>query len=451
MTSRINDLLIRSFLLLVIFSLASYAESPCRSEWTKKIVPGIVYQHIKKTMPGGYLHIHIIRIDLNNRKISVKPELAKGTIGSLERTSRMARRCNAIAAINGSFFEARKKLHLPVGFMIIDGEVVNKSILERTTVGITAAKKVIFGIPKIKGYALNLENKKSVPIWGVNRPRKKDEVVVFTDEYGGCTRTNKAGKELVVDASGIVTEISSGDSSIPKDGFVVSLHGWSKDFASKTRVGDRLGLIYDLADQWKDVQQAITGGPLLVRDGQAIHGESIKSEKFTGDILPPNSRTALGVTKDGELLFVVVDGRYPLSIGVTYDDLAEIMKEAGADNAVGLDGGHASTMYVDGQVVNYPMNGYEAPVSNALLVTYDGWKLASAMRKVLTYIYVYKPPSQDLVDALIKGADMSPTAYVPRPEDYGMWGLYDIYNRVIKPVVPVFYVPQLTGTLEAER
>jgi hypothetical protein len=138
---------------------------------------------------------------------------------------------------------------------------------------------------------------------------------------------------------------------------------------------------------------------------------------------------------------VVVDRQYPVSRGVTYDELANIMKDAGAVDAMGLDGGHASTMYLNGKVVNYPLNGSEARVSNALLVTYDGWKLASVPRQVLTYIYAYKPPSRELIENLIRAADMSPTAYVPRPEDYGLWGLYDIYNRVLRPIVPVFPAP----------
>ena len=442
MTSRINETLLKTSLLLILFSRPCLAEDIDRSVLKQDIMPGLTYSHITKMTPGGMLHIHVLKIDLKNEKISVRPELAKGIIGSLERTSGMARRCNAIAAINGSFFEARDTLHLPVGFMVIDGQVVNKSILERTAVGITGSKKIIFGIPKTKGYVMDLANRKSVPIWGVNRPGKGDEVIIYTDEYGESTGTDGQVMEMTVNASGKVTRISGGDSSIPRDGYVISLRGWSRDFASKTKVGDTMGLVYGLAEQWKDVWQAITGGPLLVKDGKTTHDESIRNEKFSGDLLPPNSRTAVGVTKDNELLFVVVDGRYPKSVGVTYDELAGIMKDEGAEDAMGLDGGHASTMYVDGKVVNDPLSGHEARVSNALIVTYDGWKPALAQGQVLTYIYEYKPPSKELVEALVKGADLSPTSYIPRPEDYGTWGLYDIYNRVIRPVTDMFITRQ---------
>jgi exopolysaccharide biosynthesis protein len=412
--------------------------------WNKKIVPGINYSHIKKITENGPLHVHIIKIDLKNGKIKVHPKLANGVIGSLERTSDIALRNNAIAAINGSFFEVRKKLHLPVGFMVIDGQVVNKSILPRTAIGITDNKEIVFGIPRIKGYAINRKNNKSVEIWGINRPRKNNEVIIFTKEYGDRTKTNQFGNEIIVSNDGVVSAITNGNSPIPNDGFVVSLHGWTREFAKKTNISDKIDLVYDAADEWKNVKQAITGGPLLVKDGAPVHKESLVNENFKNDMLPPNSRTAIGVTKDNELIFAVVDRRYKLSKGVTYDELAEIMKQAGAENAIGLDGGHTSTMYLNGNVVNFPLYGREAEVSNAIIVTYDGWKLAVAP-KVVRALYVYRPPSNELIEALRKSADLTPSSYIPRPEDYGLWGLYDIYNRVIKPVIPDIVITQQTS------
>lgn len=184
-----------------------------------------------------------------------------------------------------------------------------------------------------------------------------------------------------------------------------------------------------------------------MKDGQAVHKESLVSEKFNNELLAPSSRTAIGISKDKELILVVVDGAHPPLArgGVTYDELAEIMKEAGADNAVGLDGGHTSAMYIDGRVVNNPLSGWEGLVSNAIIVTYDGWKLASIPKARVVYRFVYKPPSEEMIEALKNGTELSSSTYIPRPEDYGMYGLYDIYNRVIKPVVPASIFQQLSS------
>ena len=273
-------------------------------------------------------------------------------------------------------------------------------------------------------------------IWGVNRPRKVNEAVIYTREYGESTGTDNSGLELAVRPDGTIRKIGSGNTYIPVDGFVLSLQGWPADFALKTKITDKIGLLYDLSDKWKDVQQAITGGPLLVKDGEVSHKESVVSENFNSKLLAPTSRTAIGVSKDNELIFVVVDGKQSSGkvIGASFDEMADIMKEAGAVNAMGLDGGHTSTMYIGGKIVNEPLMKYEGRVSNAIVVTYDGWETPQAvMPKPSEYVYV--PPDEEMIEALKSDANLAPSTYVPRPEDFGMYGIDDAYNRMIKPFI----------------
>jgi exopolysaccharide biosynthesis protein len=88
-------------------------------------------------------------------------------------------------------------------------------------------------------------------------------------------------------------------------------------------------------------------------------------------------RTAIGFNKNGRWLYlVVVDGRQPFySEGVTFLELAKILKAHGAYFGMSLDGGGSSTMVMadpDGQVVllNSPIDqrlpGRERPVANHL-------------------------------------------------------------------------------------
>ena len=434
MTQKINRFLAAAALLpLLSFGCSCDQDQNSQSVYSQ-IMPGITYSCASKFVGTGQLQIHILKIDLNNGKVNVKPCLAKGVIGNLERTSSIALRNNAIAAVNGSFFETRNKLHLPVGFMIINGQVVNKSILQRTAIGITKDKKIVFGIPKIKGYVMNLNNRKSVVIWGVNRPRKGNEAVIYTREYGENTGTDQSGIELAVRYDGTISKISLGNSYIPRDGFVLSLQGWPADFALKTKATDKIGLVYGLSEKWKNVEQAITGGPLLVKDGEITHKENIEFENFNDKLLAPTSRTAIGVSKDNELILVVADGKQSSGevTGATFDDMAKIMKEAGAVGAIGLDGGHTSTMYVNGKVVNGPLMKYEGLVSNAIVVTYDGWEPPLTLNPIVPE-YVYMPPDEEMVEALKSDADLLPSTYIPRPEDFGMYGIDDVYNRMIRP------------------
>jgi hypothetical protein len=117
-----------------------------------------------------------------------------------------------------------------------------------------------------------------------------------------------------------------------------------------------------------NTRYAISGSLLLVSQGRAVNA-------LENDI--PQPRTAAGLDKNRrELILVVVDGRQPgYSEGVTPTELADIMVELGAYEAINLDGGGSSTLVVEGpngrpRILNSPINhgipGFERPVANHL-------------------------------------------------------------------------------------
>jgi exopolysaccharide biosynthesis protein len=111
---------------------------------------------------------------------------------------------------------------------------------------------------------------------------------------------------------------------------------------------------------------AITGNQTLIDDGVVT--------VIDNKIMHP--RTAVGIDNDtGEVLLLVIDGRSSLSRGYTMLELANLMVDLGADEALNLDGGGSSTMVARGgkgknRVVNVPSDGGLRRVTNALEVTY---------------------------------------------------------------------------------
>ncbi|OPZ08368.1 MAG: hypothetical protein BWZ08_01222 [candidate division BRC1 bacterium ADurb.BinA292] len=88
-------------------------------------------------------------------------------------------------------------------------------------------------------------------------------------------------------------------------------------------------------------------------------------------------RTAAGLTEDGRLMLAVVDGRQPgRSAGMTTPELAELMLEYGAVEAINLDGGGSTTLVFadpDPRLVNVPVGiddtaGTERPVGGNLAI-----------------------------------------------------------------------------------
>lgn len=93
-------------------------------------------------------------------------------------------------------------------------------------------------------------------------------------------------------------------------------------------------------------------GPLLMIDGENI------AQKDEDHCNVTHPRTIVGVTEDGRVLFVVVDGRFEgKAVGMSTTMLQELMYLMGAKHALNLDGGGSSTMYIkDKGVVNHVCN-----------------------------------------------------------------------------------------------
>ena len=82
-------------------------------------------------------------------------------------------------------------------------------------------------------------------------------------------------------------------------------------------------------------------------------------------------RTGLGVTADGRVLMVTVDGRRTSSAGVTLAEMGQLMKSLGATHAFNLDGGGSTVMarHKAGsgrfEVANKPSDGRQRPATQA--------------------------------------------------------------------------------------
>lgn len=110
-----------------------------------------------------------------------------------------------------------------------------------------------------------------------------------------------------------------------------------------------------------NIVNGVSFTPILVMNGEAVDTSFL----VTG----VNPRTAIGQRADGAVLMLVVDGRQAHSMGCTYQDLAEVMLEHGAVNAINMDGGSSSSMWYNGEYVNKCSSqaGFSRDLPNAFL------------------------------------------------------------------------------------
>ncbi len=96
-------------------------------------------------------------------------------------------------------------------------------------------------------------------------------------------------------------------------------------------------------------ENVMLSGPLLVLNGSRIR---LEANPFNANRHP---RTAIARRKNNKLIMMVVDGRNSLAHGMSLFELASVLKWLGAKDAMNLDGGGSSTLYIQGKgVVNYP-------------------------------------------------------------------------------------------------
>ncbi len=202
-------------------------------------------------------------------------------------TSVQARRHNAVAAINGSFFDMAR--HNPICYLRIGGKEL-----------------------------------------GVNTPQKTDSVNRKYYQYGSMWLCG--GRPVI----------------------------FRPDSA---RLAERLLTHADI----------MTAGPLLIYHGVV---QPMRADKTF--VTYRHNRTAVGVRRDGTILLVTIDGRMKQSEGMSLQDFSLLLRYLGCHDALNLDGGGSTTMYVKGfphgGVVNHPTdNGRydfagERTVSNCVLV-----------------------------------------------------------------------------------
>ena len=163
-----------------------------------------------------------------------------------------------------------------------------------------------------------------------------------------------------------MTKIQQGNSVIPEKGFVISAHGTAKDALSGLRVGDAVTFTEQLGEPWDSAIHILGAGPRLVEKGKI--NVTTNEEKFGSDVSYGRApRTAVGVTKDGDYVLAVVDGRQSHSRGCTLREWAVLLKNMGIVDAINLDGGGSAELVAKGEILNSPSDGEERPVASALL------------------------------------------------------------------------------------
>lgn len=174
---------------------------------------------------------------------------------------------------------------------------------------------------------------------------KGERITTMCERYGGSVCINGGGFQ----DSGYGSDIPTG--VVIQDGEIT----WGADTVDTAR-DNIIGLTKDVKLKLMtnatanealkaNINDAMVFGPFLIVNGKPL--------EIVGDPWGYAPRVAIGQTKSGIILFLVVDGENYIN-GASLQDMVDILTRYGAYNAANLDGGQSSSLSINGKLYNNP-------------------------------------------------------------------------------------------------
>lgn len=282
---------------------------------------------------------------------------------------------HVVAAINGGFFNSYTSgaRSFPNNCpLVMDGVVVNNKLVHTgrsATLGFTPDGKAMIDWVEFTS-EVRLGNGFTVRFgggatsgfaYGVNSYNSAPEALMLFNEHLTLPVTIPASSTMVLIQNGVVTSIESGYTlTVPKGmdvlvynsdaaAYYQSLGQFPTVGMSARIVLSAKGTYRDGA--WANVESALTGGPVLVKDGQNVVDDQ-RNSPFYGDAKQkPDvalARSFVGITSSGSLVMGTVPS-------ATFRQIANWMVANGIQEGIAMDGGGSCMLYAEGS--GYLSNG----------------------------------------------------------------------------------------------
>lgn len=367
--------------------------------------PGTTQTSLRLRGETAPLNVHYLKIDQSNPLVTIRAVCATDKVAGTARTSTMAQSNSKegvcyFAGCNGDFYSTGG--YSSNGLSVV-GTPTTSTTVEREIYK-TSNSNYQFSVD-VDGVArvsrLNYYTgtatigEKVTLLKGVNVMSPSNGITIYTPRYwGSANQMDYAGNCWQVSARLVEgdkfyaggkfrLEVTSepaddGDMKVPDDGFVIHGRGTSKtgcntgakDFVGALKPGDIVefeNIILTAEGERIYPRTIVSGNPKTVG-----FGETLATAGERADASDRHPRTGIGFSENGDtIIMMVVEGRGE-SVGVTTPMLGDLMRYAGAYEAVNLDGGGSSTLYTEALGVrNWCSDGSERAVGNAVFAVME--------------------------------------------------------------------------------
>jgi exopolysaccharide biosynthesis protein len=335
--------------------------------------PGIKWNQKWVKLGNDNFAVTYLEVDPRQKGIKIRPTIAQenSLIGS-NPLVKFAPSAQAAAAINGGYFNRNNRF--PLGALKRDGKWLSSPILNRGAIGWND-----FGQVRISRLQMNETLKtytgEQLPLNTLNSGYVQTGIGRYTTEWGRTYTPIQSNELIVTVQNDKVTQITPGDAPdtikafiIPPNGYLLALRG-QPELAQRLSIGTLLTLQRRTNPPELDTSANIlAAGPWMVQGGKIVLDG--KGENFGAAFVKEQAvRSAIGITPTGNMLIVTVHDRVG-GKGPTLAEMAQLLQTMGVVDALNLDGGSSTSLYLGGQLINRS-SATAAKVHNAIGIFID--------------------------------------------------------------------------------
>lgn len=312
--------------------------------------PGLRWRQQTLTVGDSRFPIVWLAVNLRQPGLTLAPIWAEPqTLVGLAPLPQMAQGQQAAAAINGGFFNRNTKL--PLGAIRLGNHWISSPILNRGAIGWTKGA-IKMGRLSLQQTLVTTSGQR-FPVLSLNSGYVQAGIARYTSEWGRFY-TPLTDNEIIatVQNDRLIDQRPANKTPIPipANSYLLVFRS-NKTAANTLGVGTQVKLeMASLPAEFDRYPQILGAGPLLLQNRQIVL--DAQAEQFSAAFIRETAvRSAIGTTSEGTLLIAAVQnpigGREP-----TLGDIAQIMQQLGAVDALNLDGGSSTTLYLGGQILN---------------------------------------------------------------------------------------------------
>jgi hypothetical protein len=330
----------------IVVDIRQTPMKPRRIAWA----PGVEWREDTISLGQSQFPVTWLAINPKIPGLKIQPLWGVGSaLVGINPLSTMAYGNQAAAAINAGYFARDRKT--PLGALRRGGTWMSSPILNRGAIGWNSQGQFKVGRLMLQESLVSSQGT-ALAIVSSNSGYPQKGMARYTPVWGSSYTPFLKNEQVITVINDQVQDLRPGGDTaipIPSNGYLLVLRSVpaSPDFVPGARIQYQAR---PSLPEFEALPNVVGGGPLLVENGRIV--ENAIAEQFSPNFsIQSADRSGIGQTAAGTVLLAATHNRIG-GAGPTLREWAQIMQQLGSVNALNLDGGSSTSLYLGGQLLD---------------------------------------------------------------------------------------------------